>query len=139
MLALGQGEGLLWKPAVGFARGCVLANPLSWCNLALGGKEYSACSFPLLQLFMPGQASAWLFCHRNDCFPWIVFQLAQFCAQLVDGANACVSTASAGQVTRVESGTSFVCARASCCHMEHSRHSLNVGLDLMRSELFALH
>lgn len=53
--------------------------------------------------------------------------LSSVVSSLVDGANACVSTASAGQATRVESGTSFGCARASCRHRERSRHSPKRG------------
>lgn len=53
--------------------------------------------------------------------------LSSVVSSLVDGANACVSTASAGQATWVESGTSFGCARASCRHRERSRHSLKRG------------
>lgn len=90
MLAPGEGEGLHWEPAAGFAGNCVLANPLSWGNLALGEKEHSACSFLLLQLFVAEQASAWLFCHKNDCFPWVIFQLAQFCGQLTGGWCQCL-------------------------------------------------
>lgn len=95
MLAPGEGEGLCWEPAVGFARSCVLANPLSWCNLALGGKEHSACSF----LLLPGCSAI-----RMTVFPGLFSSwLSSGVSSLVGGANGCVSAASAGQVTRVES------------------------------------